>query len=152
VKRWIALIAVFALFVVGVGVGVLGTHLFYAKELRRAGGGGALGAQRFITRLERDLGLTEEQRRRIDEILEQSRIEGDRLHAEMLPRVRDHMRQTRQSIRAVLTPEQRTMFDELNRRHRRRAEHFFLGLGRGHRGRPGPPGRHRPPPPPPPDE
>jgi Spy/CpxP family protein refolding chaperone len=146
VRRFAALIAVFALFVVGVGVGVLGTHLFYAKELHRHGGGGGVGAHRFITHLERELDLTEDQRRRIDEIVEQSRIEGDALHEEMLPRVREHMRQTRERVREVLTSEQQLKFDQLHERHHRRAEHFFLGHGRHSRRGPPPP-RSQPPPP-----
>ena len=51
-----------------------------------------------------------------------------------------------------LTPEQQAIFDELHQRHRRRAEHFFLGgvhgRGFGRHPRRGPP----PPPEPPPDD
>jgi Spy/CpxP family protein refolding chaperone len=154
VKRWVALVAVLGVFVVGVAVGVLGTHLHYAREIGRVGGGGALGAHRFVQRLERELNLTEDQRRRVDAILEQSRREGDALHREMLPTVRAHMDRTAEQIREVLTPEQQAAFDELQQRHRRRAEHFFLG--RGGRRSHGPPGSHRRPPErppePPPDE
>jgi Spy/CpxP family protein refolding chaperone len=154
VNRTVALIAVFALFVIGVGVGALATHIFYSKELDRHGGRPELGAHRFIDRLEHALDLTEEQKRRIYEIVEQSRVEGDALHAEMLPRVREHMRQTEEQIREVLTAEQQVKFDELHRRNRHRAEQLFLGRGRhSHSG--GPP-RRRPPrdrqPPPPPGD
>jgi Spy/CpxP family protein refolding chaperone len=149
VKRWVALIAVLALFVVGVGVGVLGTHLFYAQQIRRHGGGGAFGVHRFVARLERELNLTADQSRRIDEILGQSRMESDALRRELLPRVREHMRQTRERIREVLSPEQQARFDELQRRHGRRAEHFFLG--RGGRRPHGPPPRTGPPDVPPPE-
>jgi Spy/CpxP family protein refolding chaperone len=155
VKRSVALIAVAVLFAVGVAVGVLGMHLYYAREIARHGGGGDLGVQRFARHLDRVLDLNADQRRRIDEILEESRREGDALHREMLPRVREHMRRTADEVRAVLTPEQQARFDELQRRHRRRAEHFFLGRGRG---RPGPFGPRRPrgpqpgPPPEPPPE
>jgi hypothetical protein len=144
-----ALIVVLALFVVGVGVGVLGTHLFYTQQIRRHGGGGALGVHRFVTRLERELNLSVEQSRRIDEILQQSRVESDALRHEMLPRVREHMRQTRERIRAVLSPEQQARFDELQRRHGRRAERFFLG--RGGRRPHGPPPPLGPPDAPPPE-
>lgn len=153
-KRWVASIAVLALFVVGVGVGVLGTHLFYTQQIRRHGGGSEFGAHRFLTRLERELNLTADQSRRIDEILVQSRLESDALRLEMLPRVREHMWQTRERIREVLGPEQQARFDELQRRHGRRAERFFLG--RGGRRPHGPPPRggppDAPPPEPPPDD
>jgi hypothetical protein len=137
--------AVLSLFLIGVGVGVLGTHLYYTKQIRPPGGGGHYFAQR----LEHALDLTADQKRRIDEILAASRAEGDALHREMLPRVRAHMRQTADRIREVLTPEQQARFDELQRRHRRRAEAFFLGPGRP---RPhGPPRRRGPRQGPPPD-
>jgi Spy/CpxP family protein refolding chaperone len=137
VSRWAALALVFTLFVVGVCVGALGMHLYDAHWKR---GPEPPGGERFIARLERELNLTDEQRQRIDEIVEESRREGDALHREMLPRVHEHMRATRQKIREVLTREQRARFEELNREHRRRAEHFFLGGGRGRgRGRRGPP-------------
>jgi hypothetical protein len=59
------------------------------------------------------------------------------------------MRQTRERIREVLSAEQQARFDELQRRHGRRAEHFFLGRGgrRPHRV----PRRFEPPDAPPPE-
>jgi Spy/CpxP family protein refolding chaperone len=153
VSRITALAAVFSLFVVGVLVGGFAVHLYYAEQPR--GGwdrGERFRSVRFVERLERDLSLTTEQRARIDEILQQARIESDRLHRELVPRVREHMERTRAEIRDVLTPEQQAKFDALRERYRERAEHFLLGRGaRGH----GPPRRGRPPgggPPPPPDE
>ena len=141
-KRLTALAAVFSLFAVGVLVGGFAVHLYYMKDQRqRADGGGRFRVGRFIERLERDLALTAEQRRRIDEILQQARVESDELHREMVPRVHEHMQQTREQIRGVLTPEQQEKFDALHRRYRERAEHFLLGRGHGRRGPPrrGPP-------------
>jgi len=129
VSRLAALAVVAALFVVGICVGALGMHLFEAHQVRAPA---PPGGERFIARLERELNLTDEQRRSIDAIVEQSRREGDVLHREMLPRVREHMRATREKIRDVLTPAQQIRFEELNRENRRRSEHFFLGAGRGH--------------------
>ena len=144
-SRRAALAVVVTLFVVGVCVGGLGMHLVDTHRVRDSV---PPGGERFIGRLERELNLTDEQRQRIDEIVEQSRREGDALHREMLPRVREHMRATREQIRDVLTPEQQVRFEELNRQYRRRAEHFFLGGGRRGRGRRPP--RGGPPPDPPP--
>ena len=142
-KRVTALASVLSLFAVGVLVGGLAVHLYYAKDQRERGDrGGRLHVGRFIERLERDLALTAEQRARIDEILQRARAESDDLQREMGPRVRGHMQQTRRQIRSVLTPEQQEKFDALQERHRQRAEHFLLG--RGHR-RHGPPRRVRPP-------
>jgi Spy/CpxP family protein refolding chaperone len=144
-NRTVALVAVFALFVIGVGVGMLATHIFYARELGRFGPAPGFGPRPFLTQLEHELGLSPEQRRRIEEIREESRIEADALHEELAPRVRAHMRRTEELIREVLTPEQRLAFDELQRRHRERADQFFLDGGPRHR--PPPPPRRPPPPP-----
>ena len=131
-KRTAALISVAGLFLVGVLVGILGTHLHYAKQLEGPRRPGGRSAQHFINRLERELDLTAEQRRRIDEIIQDSRAEGESIHHEMLPRVRAHMDQTRRHIRDVLTPEQQVRFDELHRHHRRHWEHFVLDRGGQH--------------------
>jgi Spy/CpxP family protein refolding chaperone len=147
VKSWVAVAAVLALFLVGIGVGILGTHL-YLLHARGPADGPAPGAARFHARMERALDLTEEQKRQVRAILRDSRREADALHREMLPRVRAHMEATADRIREVLTPEQRERFDEFRRRQGRRAEHFFLGSGR----RPHGPSRPRRPPPEPPPE
>ena len=141
-KRITALAAVFSLFVVGVLVGGLAVHLYYAEDQRGRGDRGErFRTERFIERLERDLALTPEQRTRIDEILQRARVESDELQHEMVPRVHEHMQQTRVEIRGVLTPEQQEKFDMLHDRYRRRAEHFLLGRGQRRRGPPrrGPP-------------
>ncbi len=130
-NRVAALASVAALFLVGVLVGGLGTHLFL-KEPRRPGPVGFRG-DHFLELLERELLLTTDQMREIEQILEQSHAEGDALRREMLPRLRSAMAQTRDRIREVLTPEQQAKFEELRHQHLRRVERMFLGRG----GRPG---------------
>ncbi len=133
-NRVAALASVAALFLVGVLVGGLGTHLFFVNQPHRPGPGGFRG-DHFLELLERELALTTDQMRRIEEILEQSHAEGDALRREMLPRLRTTMAETRDRIREVLTPEQQAKFEELRQQHRRRVERMFLGRG----GRPGRP-------------
>ncbi len=135
-NRVAAFASVAALFLVGVLVGGLGTHLFFANQPQRPGPGGLRG-DHFLELLERELVLTTDQMRRIEEILEQSHAEGDALRREMLPRLRTTMAETRDRIREVLTPEQQAKFEELRQQHRRRVERMFLGRG----GRPGRPRR-----------
>lgn len=147
-KRLWAIAAVLGLFLTGVVVGVLGTHLFYAHLLRRPGGPPQLAGRFFAAALEHRLDLDREQRRQIDLILARSRERSMALRLEMQPRVQELMESTRREIEAVLTPEQLREFERLHREHERRAEQFLLGP-------PGPdPGRHRRfhgPPPEPPD-
>jgi Spy/CpxP family protein refolding chaperone len=115
-----------ALFLVGVLVGGLAMRLLDASDPWRPV---PRRAERFIERLNHELSLTPEQHGRIERIMVESHAEADALHEEMLPRVREHMRHTRERIRAVLTPEQQAEFDRLFERHRRRAERFLVGEG-----------------------
>lgn len=59
--------------------------------------------------------LTEEQRARIDAIVERRREQTDRFWSEAGPELRSIMDATRAEIRAVLTPEQREAYDRLRR-------------------------------------
>jgi Spy/CpxP family protein refolding chaperone len=133
--------AVAALFLVGVLTGALGMYVWESRTSDgpprpgpgmhergpRGGPGWGRGGRGFGERLMRDLDLSEEQRTAIDTIVAESRAEGERLRREFGPVLREHMQQTRERIREVLTEEQRERFDALNREHRRRAERFLLG-------------------------
>ena len=130
-KRSLALVNVFGVLLLGIVIGAMGMHLFYAQRFPgppgRHGPGGGMHRPAFAERLERQLDLTPEQQSRIEEIVRESRLRGRELHEELLPRVRSQMDETRRRIREVLTLEQQVKFDELDQRHRRRAERFFLG-------------------------
>jgi Spy/CpxP family protein refolding chaperone len=153
VKRWIAVLSVTGLFVIGILIGCLGTHLFYAHRLLKPEGPPGMGGRMFMERLEHRLDLTPEQRREIDRILEESHARAASFRDSMAPQVRALMEETHERVTAVLTPEQLEEFEEMRRTHHQRAREWFLGghgprHGRG-RGRGlGPPG---PPPPPPPE-
>lgn len=70
-----------------------------------------------------ELGLTEEQRRRVEAILERRRNQVDAFWDEFGPKLRAIRDSTRSEIRAVLTPEQRELEDRLWRaRHGRRGK------------------------------
>ena len=131
-KRSLAFVYVVGLFLLGILIGGMAIHLHYARQFPPLGmhgpGRGPGGSMRsFSGRLERLLDLTDEQKRLIDEIVAQSRTQAEAFHEEMLPRVREHMQRTHESILEVLTPEQRERFEELRSRHHGRAERFFLG-------------------------
>jgi len=130
-KRTIAFTCVVGLFLLGILVGALGMHLYYAQKFpppgSRGGGPREMAGSFHIERLERRLGLTPDQKRRIDDILVDSRAEADAMRRELGPRVRAHAESVRERIREVLTPEQRDRFDQMRRRERRHADRFFLG-------------------------
>jgi periplasmic protein CpxP/Spy len=65
-------------------------------------------------RMARELGLTAEQRTRIDEILDEQQRQIRAIMSETRPRTREVLRETRTRIEEVLTPEQRARFEELH--------------------------------------
>jgi len=146
-NKSIAFVAVLGLFILGILIGALGMHLVYAHRFpappERPEEAGMHG-RAFFARLDRHLELNADQRERIGQIMLESREAGEEMHEEMLPRVHELMDSTRASILEVLTPAQRQKFERLMRRHRRDAEHFFLGRGprdgrgQGFKGRRGP--------------
>lgn len=139
-KRPMAVVAVMALFLVGIVIGILATHMFYARQLRRPGGPPMVASRFYAGMLERNLELSPEQRSEIDGILERSHERAQELRHEMGPRVRSLMESTTEEIEAVLSPEQQEDFERMRERHRRPLEHLFLGPGGRGRHR-GPPGR-----------
>jgi Spy/CpxP family protein refolding chaperone len=155
VKRSIAILSVVGLFVIGILIGSLGAHLYYSHRLLQPDGPPGMGGKIFMDRLLTRLDLTPEQRREIEEILDESHARADEFRRSMAPEVRALMEQTHERLLAVLTPEQREIFEEMRRTHHQRAREWFLGghrpghgRGHGHGLGPGPPG----PPPPPPSE
>ena len=128
-KRSVALISTTGLFVVGVLIGVLGTHLYYARMLRDPGRPRAFMAERQARRMHQELDLTADQRERIDAILAERHVEIEALRRELAPQVRASVERTRELIQEVLTLEQRERFDELHARHPRRWDHFLMGHG-----------------------
>lgn len=118
-KRSTALLAVAALFLVGILVGVLGTHLFYLRQLRQPGGMAALGNRFLAADLDRRLDLSREQRRQVDAILADAAREAGAVRREMMPRVLEILDRSQRRIAAVLTPEQQ---EELARFRRRRGD------------------------------
>lgn len=148
-RRSVALLSVVAVFIVGVAIGIVSTHLFYAQQFRRPGGPPGLMGRTFVDRLEGHLDLTADQRRQIDAILERSHAKAESLRHEMQPRLEQLFETTGAEIEAILTPEQREKFRQLRESQRGRMDRF-LGPGDG-RGLPGRRPHRGPPPDPPPD-
>jgi len=139
-KRTTALGLVAVVFVVGLAAGVLGARLLGD----RTDGGRNIDSppfQRYFTH--RNLGLSDEQQRRMDEIFADQREKFQAVHRNLRPEVEALMDETQAEIEAVLTPEQLERFRARRNRWHRRGRHL-----EGHRR----PGRHRrngdPPPPP----
>jgi hypothetical protein len=140
VNRWIAVLSVTGLFVIGILIGALGTHLYYAHAmLAPAGAPGRALQGSFAERLDRRLGLSTEQREEVDRILHESHVGREQLRGRVEPLVREHLERTHHRIAEVLTPEQRDEFAGMIERHRRPAAEWLLRPPGRRPGRRGPP-------------
>ncbi len=147
--RFTSVAAALALVLSGMAVGSLATFLLMSRP-RRDGPPPPPPPPPFSRALEDRLGLTEEQRRKVETILEEGRREGEAIRREVRPRLEQQIDAVRGRIEAVLDPEQREKFREMVREDRRRAERFLIEGARPPEEPPpaeGPPPRRDPPPP-----
>ncbi len=73
----------------------------------------------FLRRAQRELELTAAQREQVDKILKESQERTRQLMQPVMPDLRAELKQTKDAIREVLTPEQRVRFDDLLKRQQR---------------------------------
>lgn len=110
-----------ATFVAGALAGAAADRMLFAGERKEA----AKPADRYRRHDDRDLlerlSLTQEQKARIDPILERRRAQVKALWAESRPRTQAILDSTRTEIRALLTPEQQAIEEQV---WRERREHF----------------------------
>ena len=141
-NRALAIITVVSLFVAGITIGALGMHLFQDRRIESHGGPHGMRHGFAARRLHRELDLSPDQEKRIEEILARTHEEASALRDNLHPKVQALMDRAHEEIATILTPEQRVRFEDLVESHKRRAERFFLGPPRGrgsHRRHPGQP-------------
>lgn len=83
---------------------------------------GGLLSREFIQVLERQLRLTPEQREQVGKIMTEGQERVRELRSRIDPELRKELQQTREQIRAVLTPEQREQFEQMMKRSPRRPD------------------------------
>ena len=124
----IAAIVVVLAFVAGFAAGALTDHFWMLRRGHRLP---PMAAHMMVGRLDHHLDLTDEQRARIEQILERRHEAMDRMWAELHPRMRAEIDATNAEIERVLTPEQREKFQKMRMRlgprhrgegHRRRGD------------------------------
>ena len=93
----------------------------------------------FASRIFDSLGLTPDQRTKVDSIVTVGRDRSDAIFAEMRPRITTAMDSTWGDVRAVLTAEQKTRLDREIERFQRNRRAFGQPEFRGARDRRGPP-------------
>ena len=125
-KRSVALLAVLGLFLVGVLVGVLGTHAFYLHKIERGGGLVGFTTELFASSLERRLDLDEAQKRRLEVILRDTRHDFGVLHEDVGPRAFAILKKMQRRIDSMLTPEQSEEYRRFQEVGLRRFHRFLL--------------------------
>jgi Spy/CpxP family protein refolding chaperone len=107
-------------FLLGIAIGGLGTHFWGGRVF-----GGRGDHPRIVEGLTRELGLTPDQKKQLESIIEDTRTKFQTIYEQERPLYDQARKDGRDRIRAILTPEQRPKFEEFVRRldeDRRRRE------------------------------
>ena len=138
-NRWIASVAVAALFLSGISIGALAVVLLgHHRAESESATGGAQGMMMrspmpppeiFIEHLARQLGLDDDQKAKIKSILAESEERSNEIRREIRPRLEAQIEETHRRIGELLTPDQRQKFEDLRREMHRHSDRFFLGEG-----------------------
>jgi Spy/CpxP family protein refolding chaperone len=142
VKIWQVIFASLAIFTAGILTGAVMTHtyhhphrIFATREPLAVAPAPSVNSNRephlnlpfvkppgrglakdFLERLDKELKLDSEQRKRIEKILNESQKHTKELWEKIAPEMREEMKRSQGEIREVLTPEQNTRMDELLKR------------------------------------
>lgn len=115
--------AVIAVLLLGAVIGS-GATFAIVRDPARAASAHETGRARRLEALTRELGLSPEQRAKVEKILEASSEERENRMRAMFAAcgepVREHKRRVDEEIRAALTPEQQRRFDEIAEEQSRR--------------------------------
>jgi flagellar biosynthesis chaperone FliJ len=119
---------VLAVFIIGIATGMLILNVYETRVSGTRPDGGdratrAERAQRDVSRIHDYLGLTEDQKQQVNEILENTRTEFRELQRQTRPQFTALQEASRGRIRAILSEEQQKKYDEFlaeqsNRRRR----------------------------------
>lgn len=120
-RRWLALVLVAALFLLGAVAGVLGTHAFYVRKISEPGALAELVLDVAGHRMADRLDLREEQVRELDTILADTRDEIARAREDFVADLRGIRVRSAVRLEAILDEEQ---LEELRRIHREEGQAF----------------------------
>ncbi len=154
-KHWKVILAATLIFITGAATGALAFRAANKANTRsrEPGGPPPMMDRRFdfLGRLQRDLVLSEEQTAKLDVILQEGSKRTRQLWDTVRPQMDEEMKRVHERIKAELTPEQRTQFEEQSKKFRERRGPRNQGTNSsGETYRRGGP-RFGPPPPPPND-
>lgn len=115
-KTFKRIAGVLLIFVFGVIVGGAGAGGAAWKKMREVLQGGPEAVMNVIVhRLDRDLKLDSAQKRKLQSIVDDTRIQLRQSRAKIEPEVEQTLRESEERVRAILYPEQMKKFEELIR-------------------------------------
>ena len=121
--RMIALLVLLLVAIAGGLAGVALDRLYLMPRMahgpRGHGGPGGPHNREFRDRFAREVGLTPDQRTRIDSIMDREGREMRAMRGQIQPRLDSIITRTRRSLDSVLTPEQRKKAEAIRKRHPR---------------------------------
>lgn len=123
-RHSVAIISVFALFLMGIVIGAFGMHLVASHHMPWHPRGmmhrpGPMGPPPHVLEgLMEELDLSADQRERVRILLAEGHRKAEALRREVSPQVRAQMEETHRQILEVLTPEQRRQVEHLHPRLR----------------------------------
>jgi Spy/CpxP family protein refolding chaperone len=144
VSPWKVILATLVIFTAGLFTGALGIRHFTPPEPKPAFKPTPdnpflpwMVREQFVQFLAENINLTPEQKDKVLKIVHESQQRTRILTSLVEPEMREELRATRESIREVLTPEQREKYEEILKRRLKQRD-----MPRPNGGRPGPrPGR-----------
>jgi Spy/CpxP family protein refolding chaperone len=111
VNRWRVILAAAVIFLAGVGTGAVVVRTYAPKIVKRTHVSPPLPIghdrrQEYISKLDRELQLTPEQRTQVEGILADSQERMKEMWAPLEPQVKEEYKRTRREISEILNPEQ----------------------------------------------
>lgn len=119
-----AAVLILLVFLLGIGIGAMGMYVAQGR-VRAVGRPRGDMRTRVMERLTTELGLSPAQQKQLEGILVDIQSRHDALNKQIAPQMDQLRQQGRDEIRAILTPEQKTKYEEYLRRadeERRRME------------------------------
>jgi hypothetical protein len=110
-----AIVLVLLVFILGIGLGALGTYVARGRVIATPRSRVDMH-KRVMDRLTTELGLSADQQKQLDGILNEIQSRHDAVVKQMAPQMDQLRQQGRDQIRAILTPEQKTKYEEYLRR------------------------------------
>jgi len=125
-----ARLIVVSVFVIGFAAGALSLNLYQQMTSSNNKGGPRGGAEFLIKRMNEEVGLASDQQEQIKKILDETGEKYREIRKEMDPAIKNFeprfntvRQESRDRIRALLTPEQLPKYEEMVQKHDKMREH-----------------------------